>query len=114
MGAYDAWGNSDTSLPDVLDAAKNYSLNAVLFIHQDLLENISALLSQNRSNLKNGNFELIKYKDKNADLIDSNYDGWPSYYSNLHKLSQINASKIQWLVDEPMTSLGKFDVILPI
>ena len=97
-----------------LEAAKNYSLHAVMFVHQDLFENVSAILNQDRSNVKNGSFEMVKYKDKNAALGDNNYEGWPTYFYNLHKLSQINVSKVQWITDEPVTTLGKYDVIVPV
>jgi hypothetical protein len=57
---------------------------------------------------------MVEYKDKNAALDDNNYEGWPTYFYNLHKLSQINASKVQWVGDAPATTLGKYDVILSI
>ncbi len=97
-----------------LDAAKSRSLNAVMFVHQDLFDEINAMLHANRQNVRSGNFEVIKYKDKNANLDENNYDGWSSSYYNLHKLSQINTSKVQWLVNEPVSALGKYDIILPI
>ena len=97
-----------------LDAAKSHSLNAVMFINQDFFDVLNAIVHENRQNVKQGNFELMTYKDKNANLDDNNYSSWPSSYYNLHKLSQINASKIQWLTDSPVTTLGKYDVILPI
>lgn len=95
-----------------LDAAKRYSLHAVMFIHQDLLEEISAILHEYRQNVRNGSFLLVKYKEEIRDLDENNYDGWPIYFNNIHKLSQLNADKIKWLVDAPMTSLGKYDIIL--
>ncbi len=97
-----------------LDAAKSRSLNAVMFVHQDLFDEINTMLHANRQNVRSGNFEVIKYKDKNANLDENNYDGWPNSYYNLHKLSQINTSKVQWLVNEPVSALGKYDIILPI
>ena len=97
-----------------LDAAKNYSLHAVMFVHQDLFDSVSTILNQDRSNIKNGNFQMVEYKDKHAALDDNNYEGWPTYFYNLHKLSQINPSKVQWVGDTPATTLGKYDVILSI
>ena len=97
-----------------LYAAKSHSLNAVMFINQDFFDQLNAIVHENRQNVKQGNFELMTYKDKNANLDDNNYSSWPSSYYNLHKLSQINASKIQWLTDSPVTTLGKYDLILPI
>ena len=95
-----------------LEAASTRSLNAVLFVCQDLHDDINATINSNRQNIRYGNFELMKYKDKNASLDDSNYLSYPEYYYNLHKLSQINLSKVQWLTDAPVTSLGEFDIIL--
>lgn len=97
-----------------LNAAMNYSLHAVLFIHQDLLNDVNAMLKGNVSNVRNGNFEVMKYKDKNANLDDSNYDGWPNSYYNLHKLSHLDTSKIKWLTDAPVTALEKYDIVLTI
>ncbi len=97
-----------------LEAAKSHSLNAVMFVNQDFFDELNTVVHENRQNVKQGNFELMTYKDKNASLDENNYLSWPSSYYNLHKLSQINASKIQWFSDSPVTSLGKYDVILPL
>lgn len=113
---------ADTTSEDILnmiiyeelESSNSYSLNAVMFITPALFDEINSAVNANRQNVRNGNFEFFTYKDKNASLDDGNYESWPTYCYNLHKLAQINTSKVHWLTDAPVSALGKFDIILSI
>lgn len=97
-----------------LQSVQKYSLNAAMFVSQDFFDEINKLTNSNQSNVRNGNFEIIRYKSKDLDLdSEENYISYPRGYSNLIKLTQADKYNIHWIGEKP-DALGKYDIVLSI
>ncbi len=100
------------TLQNELESAQSYSLHSVMFVTPKFLEDTAVQVRSQRSNVRDGYFELKRYKSDEIDLdSDENYIYSNSYYS-LKKLSGVASDKIVWL-GSPVTSLERNQVILP-
>lgn len=102
------WG---MALYEELNVIKRTSLEAVMFTTESFKNDFLAEFQKDKQNLNNGEFSVIKYKNDdlgldNSDNLIANQDFW-----SLKKLSS-NGIKIAW-IGAPLSSLASNQIIIP-